>query len=221
MNNVASKIPSLWYSFGTQLDIPGGTLRAIRGNTDKDCFLEVFHIWKSSQSRLPISWSTVIDVLDSNSIAEYALASHLRSKYCVYWHSSSLVHVYCAHYIFWILSFSVLCSYTVVYTVMTLSLLEICNWCFISDCIHYSLCTCTGVGRWACEYVEEETHCFMEMSFIHSISADMCCQDYSMSHVISCTYSWQLLSLCCKFQLTDQNTNSCSDYKFEPPCGDL
>ena len=83
MNDVASQIPSLWYNFGTQLDIPGGTLRAIRGNTDIDCFSEVFHKWKSSQSRRPISWSTVIDVLDCNSIAEHKLASDLRSKYCV------------------------------------------------------------------------------------------------------------------------------------------
>ena len=83
MNDVASKIPSLWHRFGTQLSIPEGSLRAIRENTDKDCFLQVFQIWKSSLSRLPICWSTVIDVLDSRDIAQHGLARELRLKYCV------------------------------------------------------------------------------------------------------------------------------------------
>ena len=80
MKDVGYSIPALWRQFGVQLDIPSGELDAFEG-TPRDKILEVFTTWKRSQSRLSISWSTVIDVL--NCIGERTLAKELRSKYCV------------------------------------------------------------------------------------------------------------------------------------------
>ena len=80
MNNVAVKIPPKWYNFGVQLNIPTGTLSAVHRHTDLECFIEVFSIWKCSLSREPISWVTVIAVLESPSIDERKLAADLRAK---------------------------------------------------------------------------------------------------------------------------------------------
>ena len=81
MNNVAAKIPVKWYKFGVQLNIPTGTLSAVHKHTDLECFIEVFSIWKRSLSLEPISWATVIAVLESPSINEKRLAADLRAKY--------------------------------------------------------------------------------------------------------------------------------------------
>ena len=80
MNDVGKKIPALWRQFGIQLNIPSGELDAFEGSPE-DKILKVFTTWKRIQSRLPISWSTVIDVL--NCIGERELAKELRSKYRV------------------------------------------------------------------------------------------------------------------------------------------
>ena len=81
MNNVAAKIPAKWNEFGVQLDIPTSTLNAVRKHTAQECFIEVFSIWKRSLSCEPISWVTVIAVLESPSIDEKKLAADLRAKY--------------------------------------------------------------------------------------------------------------------------------------------
>ena len=81
MNNVAAKIPAKWNEFGVQLDIPTSTLNAVRKHTAQECFIEVFSIWKRSLSREPISWATVIAVLESPCIDEKKLAADLRAKY--------------------------------------------------------------------------------------------------------------------------------------------
>ena len=83
MNNVAAKIPARWYEFGVQLNIPTGTLNAVHRHTAQEYFIEVFSIWKRSLSREPISWVTVIAVLESPSIDERKLAADLRAKYGV------------------------------------------------------------------------------------------------------------------------------------------
>ena len=80
MKYVGYKIPASWRQFGVQLEIQPGELDAFEG-TPQDRFLEVFTTWKRRQSRRPISWSTVIDVLTC--IRECRLAEELRSKYCV------------------------------------------------------------------------------------------------------------------------------------------
>ena len=50
-------------------------------NTPLACFTEVLFIWKRRLSREPISWSTVIAVLESPSIAERRMAAELKAKY--------------------------------------------------------------------------------------------------------------------------------------------
>ena len=81
MNNIAAKIPAKWYTFGVHLNISTGTLDAVHKHSDLECFIEVFSIWKRSLSREPISWVTVIAVLESPSIDERRLAADLRAKY--------------------------------------------------------------------------------------------------------------------------------------------
>ena len=81
INNVVAKIPAKWNEFGVQLDIPTGTLNAVHRHTAQESFIEVFSIWKRSLSREPISWDTVIAVLESPSIDERKLAAGLRAKY--------------------------------------------------------------------------------------------------------------------------------------------
>ena len=65
------------------MNIPTGTLSAVHRHTDLECFIEVFSIWKRSLSHEPISWATVIVVLESPSIDEKKLAADLRAKYGV------------------------------------------------------------------------------------------------------------------------------------------
>ena len=82
MREVTAKIASEWFMFGIHLGIPYATLRTIqkeRRNDNMECFAEVFSIWKHSLSREPISWATVITVLES--LHEMTLAHKLRAKY--------------------------------------------------------------------------------------------------------------------------------------------
>ena len=80
MNKVAAKVPNKWMQIGIQLDIPVSQLEAFnsqhQGESSKN-FIEVFTHWEKQPGGKPKTWSTVIDVLKSPSVAEVSLAIDL------------------------------------------------------------------------------------------------------------------------------------------------
>ena len=80
MIEVAAKIPSQWKIFGLALNIEPIILDTLHEmDSSMECFRRVFSIWKESLSPEPISWATVITVLES--LREMMLAHKLRAKY--------------------------------------------------------------------------------------------------------------------------------------------
>ena len=86
MNDIASTIPSKWRSVGIQLALPSGTLDSIQTeNTGKpqacrDSFEQVFSIWEKQSPKL-YNWKTIIDVLRTPEVGEFALANKLDALY--------------------------------------------------------------------------------------------------------------------------------------------
>lgn len=81
---MAAEIPAKWYEFGEQLDIKPSILDGFKLQNIGDnlkCFSNVIDKWKISQTRTPISWATVVDVLKSPSIGEQKLAKEIIDKH--------------------------------------------------------------------------------------------------------------------------------------------
>lgn len=78
-NEVASRT-SRWELVAINLDIDVAEIEQIssRKNKVKDCFMEVFKIWRDKM-RHPFNWNTMVDVLDR--VEEHFLAKTLREKY--------------------------------------------------------------------------------------------------------------------------------------------
>ena len=84
MNDVAAVIPAKWYGFGVQLKIEPGILDGFKQQNMGDClncFSAVFTKWKSSPTRTPICWATVVKVLKSPHIDEQDLAKKIIAKH--------------------------------------------------------------------------------------------------------------------------------------------
>ena len=85
LNDFAAKMPSSWHTFGLCLGINYGKLQAVeeknRGIPVK-CFAEVYSIW-GEESCKPVTWTTVVEILEGNLLKNKSLSYQLRKKYCV------------------------------------------------------------------------------------------------------------------------------------------
>ena len=82
MNQVAAKTPTKWMVLGIQLGLGAAQLLALdhqhRGNSDS-IFADMFDKWRKSSGLMPVTWSTIIEALKSESVNEMVLANHLES----------------------------------------------------------------------------------------------------------------------------------------------
>ena len=82
MNLVAAHIPSKWRLVGIQLHLKDSELDCIEVTSDDPlrCFSSVFTLWKRKETRLPLSWWTVLQALEAASVGEQRLARQVTSK---------------------------------------------------------------------------------------------------------------------------------------------
>lgn len=82
MNHVATKTPTKWMVLGIQLGLEAAQLQALdhqhRGKSDS-IFAGIFDHWRKSSGLKPVTWSTMIEALKSESVGEMVLANHLES----------------------------------------------------------------------------------------------------------------------------------------------
>ena len=78
---VGSQIPAKWELFGVQVGLEQGCLDCLRSdyNDSKVRFIHLFNEWERRKTA-DFTWVTVIKVLYSDSICEYALAEKIFKK---------------------------------------------------------------------------------------------------------------------------------------------
>ena len=76
MDLVAAEIPSKWKMMGIQLYLTDSQLDCIEVTSGDPlhCFSSVFTLWKRKETRLPLSWGTVLQALEAPSVGERKLA---------------------------------------------------------------------------------------------------------------------------------------------------
>ena len=76
MNLVAAEIPSKWKMMGIQLCLPYSELDCIEVTSGDPlrCFSSVFTLWKRKETKLPLSWGTVLQALEAPAVGERRLA---------------------------------------------------------------------------------------------------------------------------------------------------
>ena len=71
-----------WFQIGVQLGISESKLRQIESNhyTVEICFSEMIGFWLNGNTQVPVTWNSLIDILESPFINEKGLANKLREK---------------------------------------------------------------------------------------------------------------------------------------------
>ena len=79
MSRVAAKTKVKWYQVGIQLNIDLATLNAYETQSSDTmrCYTNVFAEWKRAD-KLPYTWATVIEALESDAVSEKDTASSVR-----------------------------------------------------------------------------------------------------------------------------------------------
>ena len=85
VERVATKIPDKWRRVGVALNLSQAQLNAIekqhRGDP-LDCFAEVFNHWQQlSTPQQPVSWTTLVAVLRSDTVGEESLAAFIQQTF--------------------------------------------------------------------------------------------------------------------------------------------
>ena len=71
-----------WYSIGIQLGIVHAKLNEFEINyraADR-CFIEVINFWLKGNTPVPVSWKSLVEILELDCIGEKGLATRLREK---------------------------------------------------------------------------------------------------------------------------------------------
>ena len=85
LNDAAAEIPFSWRKFGLCLGIDYEKLDAVEEDCQNDdllCFTEVYSIWRKEQCK-PVTWATVVEILEKPLLKETRLSQKLRRKYSV------------------------------------------------------------------------------------------------------------------------------------------
>lgn len=73
---------SKWRTFGTMVNIPSDTLDSLKCEDCVESFTKVYNIW-SKKGDPPITWKTIVGVLESDVLGENTLANNIREKFGV------------------------------------------------------------------------------------------------------------------------------------------
>ena len=81
MEEIAAEIPGKWRDVGVQLGLEPGVLDGIATEDTNRCYSNVFTKWKNLNSTThPYTWSTVVQALESRTVAEKLLASKIKNE---------------------------------------------------------------------------------------------------------------------------------------------
>lgn len=79
-----STVASKSHAIGVQLGVPYDKLQAFKSrNETGEMFLAaIVNYWLKGNSKVPISWNSIVDALKSDFIGEVGLAKEIYMKYC-------------------------------------------------------------------------------------------------------------------------------------------
>ena len=83
MNEVASKIPTLWRQVGCELGLSVEQLNSIdqqQRGIQLNCFAAVFEWWKNRRTQ-PYTWTTIIEALRAPQVDQLWLADTLQGQF--------------------------------------------------------------------------------------------------------------------------------------------
>ena len=88
LSSELSAVQTKWYEIGVQLGITTDKLDTFQEdrNTTTRCFLATLKYWVDGNTDVPVSWESIIKVLNGPFVNEPALANYLQRKYCVETH---------------------------------------------------------------------------------------------------------------------------------------
>ena len=69
---------------GIQLGIKGSKLKTFEENYSSTfrCLMETVSYWSDGNTNVPVSWESVVTVLNDRSVDESGLAKQIQEKYC-------------------------------------------------------------------------------------------------------------------------------------------
>ena len=74
-----------WFRIGIQLGIKGSKLETFEHNHHSStfrCLTATVSYWLEGNTNVPISWESVVTVLNDRSVDESGLAKQIQEKYC-------------------------------------------------------------------------------------------------------------------------------------------
>jgi hypothetical protein len=82
ITNELGSVIDKWFQIGIQLGLSEFKLRQIRADchTVHMCFTEVISFWLNGNTKVAVSWESLVEVLESSFVDEKGLASSLREK---------------------------------------------------------------------------------------------------------------------------------------------
>ena len=85
LSSELSAVQSKWYEMGIQLGITKDKLDTFNEDHGKvaRCFLATLNYWVDGNTDVPVSWESIIKVLNDPFVNEPAMSNRLRGKYCV------------------------------------------------------------------------------------------------------------------------------------------
>ena len=82
ITNKLVSVMAKWYRIGIQLGVDQAKLKEIKNNyqTADRCFSEVVKFWLRGNTRVAVSWESLVEILEQPFIGEKELAMRLREK---------------------------------------------------------------------------------------------------------------------------------------------
>ena len=73
-----------WFRIGIQLGIKGSKLKTFEENYSSTyrCLIETVSYWLDGNTNVPVSWESVVTVLNNPSVDESGIAKQIQEKYC-------------------------------------------------------------------------------------------------------------------------------------------
>ena len=79
--NVLTPVHHKWRNICIQLGIPNHIL--LKFEKDNDPLINSLDYWLSNNTKVPITWGSIVAALESSNVGELGLAKELKEKYCM------------------------------------------------------------------------------------------------------------------------------------------
>ena len=81
-----------WFKIGVQFGVPRHKLKEFE--KEDDPLSAVIDYWLNGNSKVPVSWRSVVAALESSHVGETGLASTIKKKYCQQLHTPEEIGQY-------------------------------------------------------------------------------------------------------------------------------